>query len=560
MQTAKIRFAVFILLVLCAICVYASNLDDASTREYVRTRRQITPLPSYFLFYAFQDNVTTILRYNLDGTGFYLVREQTINVPPPPSPQLLSIDFSLARSSLYFSLGTRIGVASLHEPEQTSSSLLIINPGQLDAVGPLTFDWVRDRIYFIGLDNGAQGIYSYDISSGLTTILSSFSNPSTSSRLCTAANDSLLFWNEGNTIHFGSPEIGNFEIFEEIDASQFGNILDLFCDSSSKILSVYLSGRSIRQYDYTAIPVRTPNEIDTLVEDEPQLIQFPNNARCFSVFDNRLSFLMFSNEFTFILHSIRNSNDIVNYPISFVLNSFALVQPLLQPGVFTLPCGSEPCCTNNGGCSQVCVQFSLDSYYCTCRPGSSPTSFTGCALSSSTVRLVFSYFEKLDINIELGVVRSRNLDGESSEVSLVNAQYMGQQTGKIEQLAISINNNELYILEEIDQTSKFLSRISLSDSSDKQTIMNLGSMPIGTLRYDWVSNYLYWTTGSSILRMRPSDSNVETFLTQNNIIALALHPLEQLICYSLTFATSADIICVSCIVYTINYSSVNYLI
>ena len=499
--------------------------------------------PPYLLLYSFGDSLT-IQRLNLDGTGYFLVRDQALSVPSPPTPQILSIDYSYTSNKIYFSLGTRIGVGSLYESNQLASSLTLIDIVQLEEVGALTYDWIRDRLYFIGTASGVQGLYSYDFSSEITIQLTQFSNPSDLSKVCIAAQDTLIFWNEGNVIRFGSP-IGSASEFATFDsiAPSSGNVVDLFCVSSQQYLYVYLSGGSVNVYDYTVSISRIVDTIITLIDEGPlsTSILFPTNALRFASFDSNLFFLIPYKSYTYVLRTIQSSQSIVNYPTIIVTNSFALVQPNLQPGVpaYALACGAQGCCTDNGNCSQICLQVSVDSYLCSCRPGFTLASFTECSLSPNTTRLIYSYYEEASNGARLGVIRSRNIDGQPSEESLVSAQYMGVQTKRIEQLAISLRNNELYFVERL--TVPILARVSLSDSSVKTTILN--SITVANLRYDWLNDYLYWTTGSSILRMRPTDVTFETFLS-DSALALALDPIKDLICYSVISNATSDVICV----------------
>ena len=532
---------IYLFILFC--CTIGSCLCN-SINDGNRIRRQAISPPPFLLLYTYEESIT-ILRFNLDGTGYFLVREQPLSIPSPPTPQILSIDYSYTSNRIYFSLGTRIAVGSLYEANQLASSLALIDPVQLEAVGALTYDWIRDRLYFIGTASGVQGVYSYDFSSEITIQLIQFSNPSSLSKVCTAANDTLLFWNEDNVIRFGSPTASDFATFETIPSTS-GSVLDLFCDSSVNSLFVYLSGGSVFQYDYTASLSPLVRTISTLVDEGPlsTLALFPTDALSFASFGSNLFFLIPFNNSTYVLRSIRSSQDIINYPTSIVTNSFALVQPALQPGVpaYALACGTEPCCTDNGGCSQVCSQVSVDSYICSCRTGFTLASFTECSLSPNTTRLIYSYYEEAGNGARLGIVRSRNLDGSSSVQSLVSAQYMGVQTGRIQGLAVSLSNNELYFIEKLPVP--ILARVSLSDPSIKNTILSLNSITIGNLRYDWINDFLYLTTGSSVLRMRPTDATFETFVS-DTAFALALDPINDLICYSRINNATSDVICVS---------------
>ena len=529
--------------ILCSIVIIVcctTGLNDGR-----RIYRQTIQPPPYLLLYSFEDSLT-ILRFNLDGTGYFLVRDQALSVPSPSTPQVLSIDYSYTSNKIYFSLGTRIGVGSLYESDQLASSLTLIGIAQLEEIGALSYDWIRDRVYFIGSATGVQALYFYDFSSGITAQLTQFSNPSSLSKVCTAAQDTLVFWNEDNVIRFGSPDglPSEFEIFETIDSS-LGSILDLFCDSSQSYLYVYLSGGSVRQYNYAVTISRLIDVIRTLIDVGPlsNSILFPTDALRFASFDSNIFFLISFNSDTYILRNIQDSQDtVINYPTRLAIDSFALVQPTLQPGVpaYALACEEQGCCVDNGGCSQICSQVSVDSYICSCRLGYTLASFHGCSLSPNTTRLVYSYYEEASNGAQLGVVRSRNIDGQPSEESLVNAQYMGAQTGQIEQLAISLSNNELYFVERTPDP--ILARVSLSDSSIKCTILN--SITVAILRYDWLNDYLYWTDGSSILRMRPTDVTFETFLS-DSVFALALDPVNDLICYSVINGSISDVACVS---------------
>lgn len=525
-----------------------AGLSHSLRDDTERIRRQ-SPQPPYLLLYSYQDDVT-ILRLNLDGTGYYLVRNQFLNVSSPPTPQLTSIDYSYSSNNVYFSLGTGIGVASLYTENQQASSISVIGLNDLESVGDLAFDWIKDRLYFIGTGNGMQGVYAYDVSNGITTQLRQFAAVTAESKICTAANDSLIFWNEGNVVMFGSPDTMNFFTFETIDSSL--SILDLFCDSSVQYLNVYLSDSTILQYNYLSTLNRLVDTISELVDTGPLVTQavFPTDATRISVFDGNLFFLVsFSNNIengTYVLRSIRELGDILNYPTVFITETFVLVHPNLQPGVpdFARACVDEPCCSSSEDCSDLCLQVTVDSYVCSCRQGYTLSSLTECSLSPATASFIYSYYEQADNGATLGVVRRRNLDGESSGDSLVSAQYMGTQTGRIEQLAISVSNNELYFLERT-ASDNILSRVSLSDPTDKSTIINLGSYLVVVLRYDWLNDYLYWTNSSSILRMRPNDVQYEIFLETDAVVALALDPLEDLICYSVVQSSSSDIICVS---------------
>ena len=530
-----------------------AGLSHSLEDDTVRTRRQSTQ-PPYLLLYSNQDDVT-ILRLNLDGTGHYLVKEQFLNVSSPPTPQFSSIDYS--SNNVYFSLGTGIGVASLYAENQQASDISVIGLSGLESVGDLTLDWIKDRLYFIGTGSGVEGIYVYDISNALITQLIQFAAVTGESKICTAANDSLIFWNEGNVVMFGSPDTMNFFTFETVDSSL--RILDLFCDSSVQYLNVYLSDGTILQFNYLSTLNRLVETISDLVETGPFVTQavFPTDAARISVFDGNLFFLIsFSNDIesgTYVLRSIPSLGDILNYPTVFFSNSFVLVQPNLQPGVpdFARPCVDEPCCSNREDCSELCLQVTVDSYVCSCRQGYTLSSLTECSLSPNATSFIFSYYEQASNGATLGVVRRRNIDGKSFEDSLVSAQYMGTQTGRIEQLAISVSNNELYFLERIT-SGNIISRVSLSDPTDKSLIINLGAYSVYVLRYDWLNDYLYWTNSTFILRMRPTDVQYEIFLEtkaialETHAIALALNPLEDLICYSVVQPeNSSDIICVS---------------
>ena len=523
-----------------------AGLSHSLKDDTVRTRRQ-SAQPPYLLLYSYQDDVT-ILRLNLDGTGYYLVREQFLNVSSPPTPQFSSIGYSYSSNNVYFSLGTGIGVASLYAENQQASSISVIGLNDLESVGDLTLDWIKDRLYFIGTGNSVKGVYAYDISNGIITQLTQFATVTGESRICTAADDSLVFWNEGNVVMFGSPDTTNFFTFETVDSSL--SILDLFCDSSVQYLNVYLSDGTILQYDYLSTLNRLVETISDLVDIGPLATQaiFPTDAARISVFDGNLFFLVsFSNDIengTYVLRSIPSIGDILNYP-TVLSDSFALVQPNLQPGVpeFARPCVNSPCCSSREDCSELCLQVTVDSYVCSCRQGYTLSSLTECSLSPATTSLIYSYYERAINGATLGVVRRRSIDGKSSEDSLVAAQYMGTQTNRIEQLAISVSNNELYFLE--TESDNIISRVSLSDNTDKSTIINLGSHIVAVLRYDWLNDYLYWTNSTAILRMKPTDTQYEIFL-ETKAVALALHPLEDLICYSVPQSLPIfDIKCVS---------------
>ncbi|KAI6661020.1 hypothetical protein LOD99_13743 [Oopsacas minuta] len=557
------KLAASIILILGIFC--GIGLFHNIEHDTVRIRRQDIQPPIYMLLYSFEESVT-ILRYNLDGTGYFLIREQSINVSSPSTPQTFAIDYSISSNRVYFSLGTKIGVASLFDADQPASSITLIDLNTLESVGDLSYDWIRDRLYFIGTGNGIEGVYVYSISSQQITQVQQFTVPTSMSKICTAAAPGLIFWIEGNDIMFGSPDSMDFFIFESFPSSS--SILDLFCDSSLQYLNVYLSDGTVHRFDYISTLDRLVNVIRTLVDTEPlaSQVNFPTNALKFSIFDNTMFFLIsFSsnnNDGTYVLRSIPSLGNIVNYPTSLFTNSFALVQPDLQPGapVFTFSCNDQTCCISHQ-CSDLCLQASANSYVCSCSPGFTLTSATECSLSPNTTSFIYSYYEQAANGVNLGVVRSSSIDGQSSSPSLVLAQYMGIQTEKIEQLAISISNDELYFVENAAVAT--LSRVSLTDPSDKSTILTLNdTFTIAVLRYDWLNDYLYWTNGSSILRMRPTGPNtqIEIFLIAN-AIALAINPLRDIICFSVIMGNSnSDIICVNLLLEEIFRVSVDYVV
>ncbi|KAF7273554.1 hypothetical protein GWI33_013751, partial [Rhynchophorus ferrugineus] len=171
------------------------------------------------------------------------------------------------------------------------------------------------------------------------------------------------------------------------------------------------------------------------------------------------------------------------------------------------PPGKNPCGTNNGGCSHLCLIHLNDSYRCDCPHISRLSEDNKTCIINERVLLIARNSEIRGVDIDQPYYHIIPLISVAQGLSSVQLEYYAK-------------NRSLYWA---DSNSDAVRRVNLTQGP-VQTLIDTGLHQLSGLAVDWVSNLLFVSFGNGIIVSNLDGAYSSVLIENQKVLSVAVYP------------------------------------